>query len=123
MIKRFENFTDNWNPGVIDTSVRYIICPDSKCTGFMKETFQCTARRYKDINPEVEVCPHLETAKTVVFCYWGHPNKRDVNESGFYRVDCSYPDCNSMTFALNSSKYRKIPIEHYEEFIKLPIKH
>ena len=122
-MKKFENFKpDNWNPGIIDKNIRYIICPDSKCDGFLKDKLQCTARKYPDISPEAEVCPYPDIAKTVVFCYWGHPNERKVNESGFYRVDCTYPDCSSMTFALNSSKLRKIPLEHYEEFLKLPIK-
>lgn len=111
-------------PTHIDTSFRYIICPDIKCSGFMDIDQQCrisetTIKLFPDDN--LKVCPHLDTAKLVVFCHYGHPIEDVVNTSSWRRTDCEVKDCHSSTFARMSTTTIRIPLNKYAEFLKLPI--
>lgn len=111
-------------PTHIDTKVKYIICPDINCSGFMHDHMQC---RVSDTtiklfpNEGFKTCPLLDTAKLVVFCHYGHPIEDAVNTSSWRRADCKVKDCHSSTFARMSTTTIRIPLNKYSEFLKLPI--
>ena len=113
-------------PDFIDGGVRYIICPDTTCNGFLLDHLQCRNTEWDIENfPELnlELCPHLDRAKKVVFCYFGHPIESKVNSSDWERADCRVKDCHSFTSARMSRITHRIPLERYEEFLKLPYRH
>ena len=110
-------------PTHIDTKFKYIICPNMNCSGFMHDHLQCsisntTIKLFPDEN--FKTCPHLDTAKLVVFCHYGHPIESTVNCSSWQRADCQVKDCHSSTFARMSNTIIRIPLDKYTEFLKLP---
>jgi Zn-finger protein len=112
-------------PEFIDPNVRYVICPDTDCPGFVEDKLRCENTKVtQDLfpNDNIKLCPHLDKAKMVVFCYWGHPIEFEVNVSSWIRADCKVKDCHSCTFSLGSNITHRIPLDKYEEFLKLPLK-
>lgn len=107
-------------PDHIDPKVRYIICPNMTCKGWYEDQLRCIKSNW--YNESTPICPHLKTAKTIVFCYYGHPIMLGVNHSSFLRVDCTHPNCGSLTFSLLSNRFYRIPLELLDEFLKLNIK-
>jgi hypothetical protein len=112
-------------PDFIEGSAKYIICPDMKCKGFLLDHLQCqTSKTTLELFPNCgyKLCPHLDTAKKVVFCSYGHPIESKVNSSNWQRADCTYKDCYSSTFTRMSNITYRIPLDKYEEFLKLSYK-
>ncbi len=108
-------------PTVRKTGCRYIICPDLECPGWMMDHLQCeNSRTTQELFPDggYELCPHLDRAKKVVFCHYGHPIEERVNSSNWTHSLC--PECHSMSFDKMSTMTYRIPLEKYEEFLKLP---
>ena len=115
-------------PKEIDKEVRYIICPDVTCKGFTERFDWCRETEYgvelskKVHNIDSKICPHIDKAKSVVFCPHDHPIERKVNIGGWHRADCNYEDCHSCSFVLASNVVMRIPLDRYDEFLKLPFK-
>lgn len=109
----------NWKPEFINHTTTYIICPDPTCQGFVEDRLRCTVspKSYMGNKPE-DVCPHYDKGKKVLFCYKGHPTEMELDYNPWTRVDCSV--CHSSNFNLMSGLYRKIPLENYDEFLKIP---
>jgi len=106
-----------------NTKTKYVICPDISCTGFMEDRLRCqNSKITQDLfpNEDIQLCPHLDTAKKVVFCHWGHPIEDRVNSSNWQRADCHVENCHSMSFARMSKTTVRIDLNEYEEFLKLP---
>lgn len=112
-------------PDHISRKARYIICPDMKCKGFESDYLQCTNSETTlklFPNKGYKLCPHLDKAKMVVFCYHGHPIEEEVNCSTWTRSVCEHDNCHSISFSKMSSTTYRIPLDKYEEFVKLPLK-
>lgn len=111
-------------PKFINRKYKYIICPDIKCRGWFDDYLQCEVSEATiELSPEkgYKMCPHLDKAKKVVFCHFGHHIESKVNSSDWQRADCEDDGCYSMTFARMSNTTIRIPLEKYEKFLKLPV--
>lgn len=111
---------ENWKPDHINAETTYIICPDISCNGFLEDRLRCTVspKSYMDNKPE-DVCPFYDKGKKVLFCFRGHPNELELDEGTWHRIDCK---CGASSFQLMSGKYHRVPLENYEEFLKIPFK-
>lgn len=105
----------------IKLDICYIVCPDMKCKGFNHPTMQCQiSQTFIDLFPtkKYEMCPHIDTAKKVVFCANKHPMESTVNSSNWIREDCTVDNCHSVSFAKMSNRKIRIPLEEYNNFLK-----
>lgn len=112
-------------PKEINLDYKYIICPDINCKGWFDKHLQCEVTKSMiELFPNdgLKECPYLDKAMKVVFCYWGHPIESKVNSSNWQRADCITDGCHSCSFARMSETSYRIPLELYEEFLKLPFK-
>lgn len=103
----------------IDTNATYIICPNMKCRGFLKDIIQCTiSESTVKLFPELKLktCPHLNEAKLVVFCSNKHSIESKITINSWIRADCSEPNCNSCSFARMSNIKIRIPLKDYINF-------
>ena len=48
-----------------------------------------------------------------------HPMESKVNSSNLIREDCTVANCHSVSFAKMSDRKIKIPLEEYNNFLKL----
>lgn len=123
-IKTIKTLKEFKLPEVIDLKAKYIICPDITCNGFFELYCQCFLRNTAiELFPErnYKLCPNLDKAKLVVFCAYGHAIEEVVNCLHWTRSDCKELNCNSLTFSKMSETTYRIPLEKYEEFLKLKI--
>ena len=106
----------------IELDACYIVCPDMKCEGFYHHDMQCQISQTSiDLFPtkNFKMCPHLDTAKKVVFCANKHPMESKVNSSNWTRQDCTVDNCHSISFAKMSNRKIRISLEEYNNFLKL----
>ena len=94
---------------VRDADTKYIICPELACDYFEKNPNLCESD-----------CPEIESYK-IIHCRYGHPNKLEMKESDWRRLNCSEGCCANI-FGARITKYERIPLNFVNEFLKTKFK-
>ena len=98
-------------PKEIDSRAIYIICPDTRCTGFSKSVMRCYRKE--------DGCPRQDEAKLVTMCSCGKPIEEKITTSRWTHSTCT---CGGVSFTkIGATTTYRIPCRKYEQFKRLKI--
>lgn len=98
-------------PTTVDANSVYIICPDTRCTGFTKPVMQCSKRE--------DGCPRKDEAKLVIACHCGCLVEERVDKSRWGHCKCN---CGAILLTtISATTTYRIPKRYYKKFKRLTI--